>query len=368
VWGRHVFAGLTLRQGFAGLTLRQGFAGLTLACRSAQPQLNIQELHKAIHVTRDDFDIISDYGAHLGPTAEFDKEQFRVMMQDELWRYSRRQLDNVMSLTGDEQFQSTILMMKIFEARVTKDLSNLFAEVETIQQHLGVDRVVPKFERRGSAHSNSSKGGLRTVSRGATPESFRPIASQPPPPLTPKIKEASSHVPAELVAQNGEEHSDGATLAAVLQAVLAMAGVLQHQTEEIADIKRLMTAGTHRSSGSPRYTASPRTQLDAVLVHVDRAPVTNISLTSTLSASPKAASPIPVLCTAKREMARVPQEVLLDDSFRFEANGTSPKAGQAKESIASHGGVKNMDMRSMERMRLLEQVRKARALKKTPSF
>ena len=32
------------------------------------------------------------------------------MMKGELWRYSRRELNNVLSVSGDEQFRATILM------------------------------------------------------------------------------------------------------------------------------------------------------------------------------------------------------------------------------------------------------------------
>ena len=31
-------------------------------------------------------------------------------MKGELWRYSRRELNNVLSVSGDEQFRATILM------------------------------------------------------------------------------------------------------------------------------------------------------------------------------------------------------------------------------------------------------------------
>ena len=36
--------------------------------------------------------------------------QFQEMMKRELWRYSRRELNNVLSVSGDEQFRSIILM------------------------------------------------------------------------------------------------------------------------------------------------------------------------------------------------------------------------------------------------------------------
>ena len=35
------------------------------------------------------------------------------MMRGELWRYSRRELNNVLSVSGDEQFRSIILMLKV---------------------------------------------------------------------------------------------------------------------------------------------------------------------------------------------------------------------------------------------------------------
>jgi len=41
---------------------------------------------------------------------EFNREQFKDMMKRELWRYSRRELSNVIDITGDDQFRSTIVM------------------------------------------------------------------------------------------------------------------------------------------------------------------------------------------------------------------------------------------------------------------
>ena len=36
-------------------------------------------------------------------------------MKRELWRFSRREINNVLALSGDEQSYSMLLMMKIFE-------------------------------------------------------------------------------------------------------------------------------------------------------------------------------------------------------------------------------------------------------------
>jgi hypothetical protein len=65
-----------------------------------------------IHMTEDDFEIICDYGKHLGPTGEFNQSQFRDMMQDELWRFSRRQLANVLSESESNEFKSTVSSQK----------------------------------------------------------------------------------------------------------------------------------------------------------------------------------------------------------------------------------------------------------------
>ena len=53
----------------------------------------------------------TENGRHLNSEGEFSGEQLQAMMKRELWRYSRRQLTNVLSISGDEQFRSTILML-----------------------------------------------------------------------------------------------------------------------------------------------------------------------------------------------------------------------------------------------------------------
>lgn len=76
-------------------------------------------------VRMQDFDLITENGKHLGPTGEFSPGQFQDMMTAELWRYSRRQLDNVLSVSGDEQFRSTILMLKILETSMHRSFKSL---------------------------------------------------------------------------------------------------------------------------------------------------------------------------------------------------------------------------------------------------
>lgn len=48
-------------------------------------------------------------------------------------RYSRRELDNVLSVSGDELFNSTILMLKIFESHTRASLTKILESLERLQ-------------------------------------------------------------------------------------------------------------------------------------------------------------------------------------------------------------------------------------------
>ena len=96
----------------------------------------VKWLSKSIHLTRDDFDVVTENGKHLGETAEFNRQQFQMMMKGELWRYSRRELANVLSVSGDEQFNSTILMLKIMESRNDTTLADVRRLLHSICDHI----------------------------------------------------------------------------------------------------------------------------------------------------------------------------------------------------------------------------------------
>lgn len=101
-----------------------------------------------------DFDLITENGKHLGPTGEFSPGQFQDMMTAELWRYSRRQLDNVLSVSGDEQFRSTILMLKILETSMHRSFKSLSDQF--LISHEGYRAPHSSSHR---PHSSSHRGG-----------------------------------------------------------------------------------------------------------------------------------------------------------------------------------------------------------------
>jgi hypothetical protein len=103
-----------------------GSAGLDFT----ELQRGIKDLAMNIHVTRDDFDIITENGKHLNRNAEFNREQFQEMMRGELWRFSRRQLTNVLSLSESRDFAGTILMLKLFENEFIHETNQLTSKVD----------------------------------------------------------------------------------------------------------------------------------------------------------------------------------------------------------------------------------------------
>jgi hypothetical protein len=97
------------------------------------------QLVSTISLTRDDWNIITENGKHLGPADEFNQEQFVDMMKGELLRYSRRQLNNVLTVSGDETDRSVILMLKLFEAdsksSLEKQQASLAQQQASLAQH-----------------------------------------------------------------------------------------------------------------------------------------------------------------------------------------------------------------------------------------
>jgi hypothetical protein len=95
---------------------------------------NVKSINDKIHMTCDDFDMITENGKHLTSEGEFGELQFIEMMKGELWRFSRRGLSNVLKISGDEQFRSTVLMLKLFESEVIGRLRDISSKFECLIQ------------------------------------------------------------------------------------------------------------------------------------------------------------------------------------------------------------------------------------------
>ena len=130
-------------------------------------QAGVMNIIDTIHLTHDDFDIITEHGKHLGPTQEFNIQQFQEMMKGELWRFSRRELNNVLSVSGDEQFRSIILMLKIMEASTRSSLSDIAQSLRLIMDKdrkgtgaWGSSVLGPRLESNADGNDGAVFGGL----------------------------------------------------------------------------------------------------------------------------------------------------------------------------------------------------------------
>jgi voltage-gated sodium channel len=105
-----------------------------------------------IHLTPDDFELISDNGQLLSDDGEFNQQQFRNMMLGELQRYARRTLRNAVVLSNNQEFHSTILLIKLLEQSLFEkmkegrdEMQQNFAESQN--QHGKTDSMLEKVDR-----------------------------------------------------------------------------------------------------------------------------------------------------------------------------------------------------------------------------
>ena len=88
-----------------------------------------------VHITRDDFDVITQQGELLGPGGEFDKSQFRDMMLGEMLRYSHRKVMNMLQDTEQEEFRALVLLIRMSEltrSRMERDVAQIMKMQENL--------------------------------------------------------------------------------------------------------------------------------------------------------------------------------------------------------------------------------------------
>eukprot|EP00277_Geminigera_cryophila_P041233 CAMPEP_0173109502 /NCGR_PEP_ID=MMETSP1102-20130122/43548_1 /TAXON_ID=49646 /ORGANISM="Geminigera sp., Strain Caron Lab Isolate" /LENGTH=285 /DNA_ID=CAMNT_0014008569 /DNA_START=124 /DNA_END=981 /DNA_ORIENTATION=- len=92
-----------------------------------------------VHITENDFERLTEHGKHLSPAGELTQLKFRDMMQREFWRYTQRCLTNSLIESQSKEFKSTVLMLKMLEARlearILQDKLNPAAESCPTPQH-----------------------------------------------------------------------------------------------------------------------------------------------------------------------------------------------------------------------------------------
>ena len=76
------------------------------------------------HITRDDFDVITQHGQMLGPGGEFDKFQFQDMMFGELLRYAHREVMNVLQDSEKELTRKSPLQTRMHTQTIRNTETN----------------------------------------------------------------------------------------------------------------------------------------------------------------------------------------------------------------------------------------------------
>jgi hypothetical protein len=69
----------------------------------------------SIHLTPDDFEILTDSGRLLGPNSEFNRQQFTSMMLGELQRYSRRHIKSSVVLSENNVPMNEYSVVFVFQ-------------------------------------------------------------------------------------------------------------------------------------------------------------------------------------------------------------------------------------------------------------
>lgn len=115
----------------------------------------------AVHLTRDEFEVLTENGRYLNAQGEFDRSQFRSIMKGELWRYSRRELANVIEFSNGVEFRSTILFLKMFQGRVANDLCSLNSRLDALHGAVSRGLHIPLGREAGEGEGEGGAGSTR---------------------------------------------------------------------------------------------------------------------------------------------------------------------------------------------------------------
>ena len=136
-----------------------------------------------IHVTRDDFEMITENGRYLNSNGKCDRGQFQKMMRGELRRYSRRELSNMIALSESSEFRTTMTCLKLMEMRLNDKMDTALRNQDQMQatadtltaitSHVDSEftswtKVAPKASASGqrAKHGDAIDGGAAALTAG----------------------------------------------------------------------------------------------------------------------------------------------------------------------------------------------------------
>lgn len=154
----------------------------TSVCASVADHILHDCFSRVSYCTSETLQICPSSGAVFMFIIEFD-----FCAQGEIWRYSRRQINNVLEISGDEQFRSTILMLKLMEASTQNDMqklqkSNDFikADIDSVKDNIQDLQKSVKADIQALLDLMHRQTGYQAETLGRS--NLKPLLPQPPHP------------------------------------------------------------------------------------------------------------------------------------------------------------------------------------------
>ena len=82
-----------------------------------------------IHMTQDEWEILTDHGKLTDANDMFDMLRFRSIMKGELWRFMRRELLNAINLGCTDEFRVNMMQQKLFDSKLSQHLLDIKASI-----------------------------------------------------------------------------------------------------------------------------------------------------------------------------------------------------------------------------------------------
>jgi hypothetical protein len=102
-------------------------------CRGLR-YLSLENKCRGIHLTRDDFDNLTEHGALLGARGEFNRSQFIKMMKRELRQYAQRCVQKSLMLSDNKEFHSATVISQLNQLSNKEALDEIKRDQDEIKR------------------------------------------------------------------------------------------------------------------------------------------------------------------------------------------------------------------------------------------
>ena len=106
---------------------------------------HVQELRSGIkqlpganglHLTRDEFDQMTEHGKYVDERGAMSRHMFRIVIMKELGKLAGRGIQNMLAISDNEEFRSTVLQQKLMECRMIDNFNSVSSQLSAISDTL----------------------------------------------------------------------------------------------------------------------------------------------------------------------------------------------------------------------------------------